>query len=85
MTVYTFCPYCDSRILPGQAVVGVKDEDPARMLWHTRCREMWEYDEKLAESMRNQRPTLVGMPAPEHLPADIAEAEVVDDPDARRR
>lgn len=35
--------------------------------------------------LRNQRPTIVGMPAPAHIPADTAETEVVNDPDAERR
>lgn len=35
--------------------------------------------------LRSQRPTITGMPAPAHLPADAAETEVVDDPDAVRR
>lgn len=35
--------------------------------------------------LRNKRRTIVGIPPPAHLPADAAETEVVDDPDARRR
>jgi hypothetical protein len=48
---FTFCPYCDSRISPGQDVVGVDDPDPDRSLWHRSCRKMWERDEKLGEVM----------------------------------
>jgi hypothetical protein len=48
---YVYCPYCDSRVMPGQAVVHVDDEDPWRELWHTRCREMWDGDQRLAKAM----------------------------------
>jgi hypothetical protein len=51
----TYCPYCDSRIVPGQSVVGVDDENPDNTLWHTRCREMWQHDQKLAETMTRSR------------------------------
>lgn len=49
--VFTYCPGCDSRILPGQAVVSVGDEDPDRDLWHVGCRKIWEYDEMLGAKM----------------------------------
>jgi len=49
---YTFCPGCDSRILPGQDVVGVDDPDPDRCLWHRRCRSIKEYDDRLARKMK---------------------------------
>jgi len=37
----TYCPYCDSKILPGKSVIGVDHEDPFRSLWHTECRSIW--------------------------------------------
>lgn len=34
--------------------------------------------------LRNQRRTIVGMPAPEHLPAETEDTIVMDDPDVLR-
>jgi hypothetical protein len=48
---WTYCPYCDRRIMPGTDVVGVDDPDPWRTLWHRHCRKMWTYDQELAAKM----------------------------------
>jgi hypothetical protein len=48
---WVHCPYCDQRINPGQLVVHVDDDDPWKELWHQGCREMWDYDQKLASAM----------------------------------
>lgn len=43
-----YCPYCHECL-----GVGVEAED-AREGFHERCREMWQYDERLAEIMNNK-------------------------------
>lgn len=42
----TFCPYCDGRIMPGQAVTALSGE-----LEHLGCAKMRAYDNRLAEGM----------------------------------
>lgn len=55
---FTFCPGCDSRIVPGQEVVGVPADDGSETgdseLWHVGCRKTWEYDQGLAKTMSGE-------------------------------
>lgn len=52
---FVCCPYCDSRVIPGQSVTHVDDADPWRQLWHSICREMWQYDQSLATKMETTK------------------------------
>lgn len=55
---FTFCPGCDSRIVPGQDVVGVSEIDGSESgdstLWHAGCRKTWEYDQRIALAMSSK-------------------------------
>jgi hypothetical protein len=51
MEQWTYCPYCDSRIFPGQEVAGVDDPDLHRSLLHAECFKMRQHDDRLAAKM----------------------------------